>query len=88
MEITGKIAQITDIETGISRTTGTAWQQRHIILEVSGSRPKQIAFELRGNTVETYKDLSVGRAATVSFDLESREFAGKWYTTARAWKIV
>jgi hypothetical protein len=24
---------------------------------------------------------------TVSFDIESREFNGRWYTSVRAWKI-
>ena len=30
--------------------------------------------------------LSVGQTATVSFDIESREYNGRWYTDIRAWK--
>ena len=30
--------------------------------------------------------MNVGDLMTVSFDLESREFNGRWYTDVRAWK--
>ena len=29
----------------------------------------------------------MGEDVVVSFDLESREFNGRWYTDVRAWKI-
>ncbi|HSZ72439.1 MAG TPA: DUF3127 domain-containing protein, partial [Cytophagaceae bacterium] len=31
--------------------------------------------------------LSEGTAVKVSFDVESREYNGKWYTDAKAWKV-
>ncbi|MBQ2399402.1 MAG: DUF3127 domain-containing protein, partial [Muribaculaceae bacterium] len=38
-----------------------------------------------GDRVDQYK-LAIGDEVTVSFDLESREFNGRWYTDVRAWK--
>jgi hypothetical protein len=29
----------------------------------------------------------IDQLVTVSFDIESREFNGRWYTSIRAWKI-
>ena len=32
--------------------------------------------------------VEIDQVYTISFDLESREFNGRWYTSARAWKVV
>ena len=37
-------------------------------------------------TVDQYP-AAIGEDVVVSFDLESREFNGRWYTDVRAWKI-
>jgi len=31
--------------------------------------------------------LRIGETLSVSFDIESREYNGKWYTDAKAWKV-
>ncbi|MEG1910805.1 MAG: DUF3127 domain-containing protein, partial [Bacteroidales bacterium] len=31
--------------------------------------------------------LVVGTILTISFDVESREFNGKWYTDVKAWRV-
>jgi hypothetical protein len=31
--------------------------------------------------------LAIDDSVTVSFDIESREYNGRWYTTVRAWKV-
>lgn len=38
--------------------------------------------------VNALKYAKVGDKLTVSFNLESREYNGKWYTDIKAWKIV
>ena len=32
--------------------------------------------------------MQVGQDVTVSIDLESREFNGRWYTDVRAWNVL
>jgi len=32
--------------------------------------------------------MQVGQEVTVSIDVESREFNGRWYTSVRAWNVV
>ena len=88
MEITGIVKIISEIERGISKTRGNSWQRRTVVLEIEGSHPKQVALELRGNHVENNTALYIGQKVTASFDIESREFNGRWYTTLAAWKFV
>lgn len=40
------------------------------------------------NKPEEVARLTVGTEYTVSIDVESREYNGKWYTDVRAWRIV
>lgn len=49
--------------------------------------PKPVAFEVFGATKVDSVTAEIGDIVTVSFDLESREYNGKWYTTVRAWRI-
>ena len=39
-----------------------------------------------GEKVDQY-NLAVGDLVNVAVDLESREYNGRWYTEARAWKV-
>ncbi len=52
--------------------------------QVSGKEWKKQEYVLE--TQEQYP-VSVGDEVVVSFDLESREAKGRWYTDVRAWKI-
>ena len=40
-----------------------------------------------GDKVDTLANFNIGDMVTVSFDIESREFNGRWYTDVKAWKI-
>jgi hypothetical protein len=33
------------------------------------------------------QQLVVGNSLTIDFDIESREFSGRWYTDLKAWKV-
>ena len=48
--------------------------------------PRKVCFNLFGDKVDQYP-AAIGEDVVVSFDLESREFNGRWYTDVRAWKI-
>ena len=49
--------------------------------------PRKVCFNLFGDNVDKFP-VQVGQKVTVSIDLESREFNGRWYTDVRAWNIV
>jgi hypothetical protein len=40
-----------------------------------------------GDKADTLLEVSTGDELKVSFDVESREYNGRWYTDLKAWKI-
>jgi hypothetical protein len=85
MEITGKVIKILPLVTGTSKN-GT-WKKQEFILETAAQIPRKICFSLWGDKIDQ-ANLSDGDEAEVMFDLESKEFNSRWYTEAKAWKVV
>lgn len=85
MEVQGTIYQILEEQTGNS-SGGRSWRKKSFIVEVPGNYPKKICFDVWGDNIDGF-DLKQGEAVTVGFDLESKEYNGRWFTNAKAWKI-
>lgn len=88
MEITGKVINILPIQGGESNTTGKSWQVKTFIIETQDKYTHKVAIELFGEDRIKDNPVQVDNVYNISFDLESREFNGRWYTSARAWKVV
>lgn len=86
MDITGKIIQLLPLQSGESKN-GSQWQKQDYILEFGDRFPKKLCFNLWGDKINQF-NIKAGDEVTVSFDLESREFNGRWYTDVRAWNVV
>lgn len=86
MEIKGKIVQVLPEVSGVAKSTGNPWKKREYVLETQDAYPKKVMFNLFGERADQYP-CNIGDEVTVSFDLESREFNGRWYTDVRAWKV-
>ncbi len=84
MEVQGKIIQVLPLQTGTSKA-GNPWKKQIYVLETADSFPKKVAFDFFGDKVDQYP-LSVGDDIILSFDIESREFNGRWYTDIRGWR--
>jgi hypothetical protein len=84
MEISGKIVQLLALQSGTGKNG--VWKKQEFILETSGEYPKKVCFSLWGDKIDQ-SPLNQGTAVKVSFDIESREYNGKWYTDAKAWKV-
>lgn len=84
MEITGKIIVAMDPVGGTSKA-GNVWKKRDYVLETQETYPRKVAFNFFGDRVDQFP-LEVGQLVTISFDIESREWQGRWYTDIRAWK--
>lgn len=78
MEIEGKIIQELPMQSGTSKA-GNPWKKREWVLETFGSYPRKVKFHVFGDRSDTI-NIEVGNSYTLSFDLESREFNGRWYT--------
>ena len=84
MEVTGKIIQKLELQSGTAKT-GNAWTKQEYILETIENFPKKVHFDFFGERVNQYP-LEVGDTITLSFDIESREWNGRWFTNIRGWK--
>jgi hypothetical protein len=88
MEIVEKITQVLPLQQGVSKTSGKDWQLQAYVLETQEQYPKKVHFEMFGEDRIKSNLCDIDDIVTVSFDIESREFNGRWYTSIRAWKVV
>ena len=88
MEIIGKVLEVLPLQQGTSARTGNPWTIKTFILETQENFPRKVAIEMFGDQRIADNPVEAGQVVTVSFDLESREFNGRWYTSVRAWKVV
>ncbi len=84
MEIFGKITKLLPLQTGQGKN-GT-WKKQEYLLEYGDQYPKTVCFNLWGDKVDQYA-LTEGESVTVHFDVESREFNGRYYTDVKAWRV-
>lgn len=88
MEITGKIIQVLPEQGGVSKTSGKDWKLQAYVLETQEQFPKKVHFEIFGEDRIKANPCNLDDMVTVSFDIESREYNGRWYTSIRAWRVV
>ena len=86
MDIRGKIIQKMDPVGGVSKA-GNQWKKQEYVLETLDSYPKKVKFDFFGDRADQYP-LEVGDIITLSYDIESREFNGRWYTDIRGFKAM
>ncbi len=84
MEVSGKIIADLPEQSGMGRNG--AWRSKDYVLETEGQYPKKVCFNLFGDRIDKFP-IQIGEQVTVSFDIESREYNGRWYTTIRAWNV-
>lgn len=84
MQLTGKLIQLLPLQTGTGKNG--QWKKQEIIVETEGTYPKKVCVAIWGDKINE-KQLQPGANLSISFDIESREFNGRWYTDVKAWKI-
>lgn len=57
-----------------------------MIVETDGQYPKKICISVWGDKINE-SQLKVGNRLKIDFDVESREYNGRWYTDVKAWKV-
>ena len=87
MDIVGKIIQVLPLQSGTSSRTGNSWQVQSYVLETQEQYPRKVCFEIFGEERIKNNPCNIDDLVTVSFDIESREFNGRWYTSIRAWRV-
>ena len=85
-EITGKIIAVLPTKSGTS-ARGTQWSSQTAVIETHEQYPKRVAFDVLGDKITEF-NLQVGEEVTVSFDINAREYNGKWFNSVNAWNVV
>lgn len=89
MEFTGRIIKALPPREGVSKTTGNPWKmQDFVIEETMGQYPKRMAFNVFGEEQLNRFNIQEGQELTVSFDINAREYNGRWYNDVRVWNAV
>ena len=86
MELVGKIIQVLPAQEGVGRN-GNPWKVQPYVLETLDQYPRKVHFEVFGEDRIKQNPCEIDQLVTISFDIESREFNGRWYTSIRAWRI-
>lgn len=84
MELKGKLIQLLPLQTGSGKNG--QWKKQDIIIETEGQYPKKVCISIWGDKIDA-SQLQPGKMLNISFDVESREYNGRWYTDVKAWKI-
>lgn len=72
------------LQSGTSKA-GNAWSKQEYVLETMEAYPKKVHFDFFGEKAAQFP-LEVGDLVDLSYDIESREYNGRWYTSIRGWK--
>lgn len=84
MEIKGKVVANLGLQKGTSKA-GKEWAKSTVVIEYGDQYPKKIALDNLKNA-EEFAKLAVGTEGVFHIEVESREFNGRWYTSASCWK--
>lgn len=84
MQLTAKLIQILPLQSGTGKNG--QWKKQDIIVETEATYPKKICISIWGDKIDAAQ-LQTGNLLKIDFDVESREFNGRWYTDVKAWKI-
>lgn len=88
MEITGRIIAALPPRGGVSQRTGNSWKVQEFVIETHDQYPRKCVFNVFGEDKLTEYNIQVGDELTVSFDIDAREYNGRWYNDVRAWRVV
>ena len=81
MEITGKIIAVLPERGGVSKT-GNEWKTQEYVIETHEQYPRKMCFNVFGADKIAQFNIQAGEEMTVSFDINAREYNGRWYSAA------
>jgi hypothetical protein len=87
--VLGKISKVLDKVSGTSKSSGKDWVKQEFVLKTDDQYNNLYAFTLFGDEkVENFgKYNKVGDTVKVSFNVNTNEYNGKYFTSLNAWSI-
>jgi len=87
MNVIGKLIKKLDRETGVSKT-GKTWEKQSILVEQNAEFNKEVVISFFGDKIKSIRDIEEGSDVSVSINLSSREYNGKYYHNIDGWFIA
>lgn len=88
MEIQVTIEKVLDVQSFVSKKDGKEYKRFSFLGVTDGQYPHKICFTCLGEDKWVQYGIVVGGRYQVSFDIQSREWNGKWFTQCDVWKAV
>lgn len=86
MELEGKVIQYLGETSGTSKA-GNPWKKKEWVVETFGQYPKKVKVQCFGDKADLM-NLEPGKDYSLSIDIESREFGGRWYTDVSVFRVA
>lgn len=86
MEIQGKIIVVLPERSGVSQR-GNQWRSISYVLETQEQYPKKLTFDVTNDNIDQL-NIQLGEILTVQFDINAREYNGRWFNSINAWNVI
>ena len=86
MELSGKVIAVLEPRGGVSKT-GNAWKVQEYVIETHDQYPRKMCFDVFGEDKINQFNIQIGEELNVHFDIDAREWQGRWFNSIRAWKV-
>lgn len=86
MELQGKIIAVLPERSGTSQR-GNQWRSITYVLETQEQYPKKLAFDVTNDKIDQL-NIQFGEILTVQFDINAREYNGRWFNSINAWNVI
>lgn len=84
--MSGKVIAVLPMQSG-AKSNGGVWQKQSYVIETSDQYPKKMCFDLWNDRIDQF-GIQMGQDLDVSFDIDCREWNGKWFNSVTAWNVV
>ena len=86
MELSGKVIAVLEPRGGVSKS-GNEWKVQEYVIETHDQYPRRMCFDVFGADKIQQFNIQIGEELNVSFDIDAREWQGRWFNSIRAWKV-
>ena len=85
MQLSATLISILPTQSGTGKNG--EWKKQDLVFETQDQFPKKICISFWGDKLQNV-ELRESETYVIDFDIESRDYNGKWFTDLKAWKIV
>ena len=86
MEFKGLVYKVLPVVKG--QSARGEWVKQEVVFEQPDEFNRKIVVGFWGDKAQDAAALKPGEMVEVAVNIESREYNGRWYTEARAWKLT